>query len=150
MKIYECQCQKACFQTCVPSEDSDQLRICTVWSESFTWCILDSHGCKISSCREWSLWSNCADADLILHWAHMSESAYFSCCSSNVVIECCWIPTACFHWESWRNKKFCEKKPQQQHIFKYLQVWLSWFASCHKKRGLWNWYGQWQSRSVGL
>ena len=37
--------------------------------------ILDSRGCKVSSCGQRRLWSDCANAqaDLSLRWAHMSD-----------------------------------------------------------------------------
>ena len=39
---------------------------------------LHSQGCKISSCGQRRLWSDCAhaDADLSLHGSHMSEGVF--------------------------------------------------------------------------
>ena len=41
--------------------------------------ILDSQGCKVSSCRQRGPWADCADAqaDLNLRWAHTSEGSFF-------------------------------------------------------------------------
>ena len=38
----------------------------------------DSQDCKFSSCGQWRLWSDCADAqaDLSLRWAHLSEGTF--------------------------------------------------------------------------
>ena len=40
--------------------------------------ILDSQGCKVSSCRQQRLWSDCTDvqADQNLCWVHMSEGMF--------------------------------------------------------------------------
>ena len=38
--------------------------------------ILDSQGCKVSSCELRRLWSDCADADLSLRWAHIQEVTF--------------------------------------------------------------------------
>ena len=45
----------------------------------FNWRILDSQGCKVSSCGQRRLISDCADAqaDMSLRWAHMSNSTFF-------------------------------------------------------------------------
>ena len=43
----------------------------------FTERILDSQGCKVSSCGQRRLLSDCADgSDLSLRWAHMSEGTF--------------------------------------------------------------------------
>ena len=44
----------------------------------FAGSILDSQGCKVSSSRKQSLWSDCADAqaDLSIRWVHMSEGTF--------------------------------------------------------------------------
>ena len=40
--------------------------------------MLDSQGCKVTSCGQRRLLAYCmgAQADLSLHWAHMSEGTY--------------------------------------------------------------------------
>ena len=44
----------------------------------FISCILDSEGCKISSCGQWWLWSDCTDvqADLSLRWVHVRSNVF--------------------------------------------------------------------------
>ena len=61
--------------TCAPSEYSDQPAHSRSLIRIFTGRILYSQGSTVSSCRQWRLWSDCADAqtDLILRWAYMSE-----------------------------------------------------------------------------
>ena len=64
--------------TCAPREDSDQPAHSRSLIRIFTGCILDSQGCKDSSCGQRRLWSDCADAqaDLSLRWALMSEGMF--------------------------------------------------------------------------
>ena len=62
------------YGACTPYEDLDQ----PAHSRSLVriaWCILDSQGCKVSSCGQRRLWSDCADAqaDLSLRCAQISE-----------------------------------------------------------------------------
>ena len=45
------QRQKKRLRTCAPSEDSDQPAHSRSLIRIFTWCILDSQGCKVSSCE---------------------------------------------------------------------------------------------------
>ena len=54
------------------------LCICAV-IRIFTVHILDSQGCKVFSCGQRRLGSDCADAqaDLSLRWVHMSEGSFF-------------------------------------------------------------------------
>ena len=54
------------------------LGIHSIWSD-FNWCILVSQGCKVCSCGQWRLWSDCveAQADLNLRCAHTSEGTSF-------------------------------------------------------------------------
>ena len=65
-------------RTYAPSEDSDQTAHSRSLIRIFTGRILDSEGCKVSSCCQRRLWSDCADAqaDLILCWAHMAEGTF--------------------------------------------------------------------------
>ena len=66
---------KTYLRTCAPSEDSDQPVHSRSLIRIFTGHILDREGCKVSSCRQRRLWSDCADAqaDLSFRWAHISE-----------------------------------------------------------------------------
>ena len=54
------------------------LLIRAVWSVSSLGALFDSQNCKVSSCIQRRLWSDCADAqsDLSLLWAHMSEGTF--------------------------------------------------------------------------
>ena len=62
---FELQNHKTYLRTCTLSEDSDQ----TAHSRSLIWIfierILNSQGCKVSSCGQWRLRSDCADAQNI-------------------------------------------------------------------------------------
>ena len=63
---------------CAPSEDSDQPAHSRSLIRIFTVRILHSQGCKVSSCGQRRLKSDCADAqaDLSLRWAHMREGTF--------------------------------------------------------------------------
>ena len=52
---YELQCQKTYFRSCAPSEFSDQPAYLHSLIRTFTEYILDSQGCKVSSCRQLQL-----------------------------------------------------------------------------------------------
>ena len=58
--------------TCAPSEDSDQTAHSRSLIRIFTGRILDRQGCKVSSCGQRRLWSDCKDAqaELSLRWTH--------------------------------------------------------------------------------
>ena len=70
----------------IPSDMCTQQRF---WSamysrsliRTFTGCILDSQGCKVSLCWQCRLWSDCTDmqTDLSLHWAHVRWYAISHC-----------------------------------------------------------------------
>ena len=66
--------KKRTLQTCTPSEDSDHSAYSRSLIIIYTGRMLDkcSLGCKVSSCGQGRLWSNCANAqsDLSLRWAH--------------------------------------------------------------------------------
>ena len=66
-------------RTCAPSEYSDLPVQSHSWNRIVTVRILDSIGCKVSSCGQRRLWSDCADAqsDQSLRWAHMSEGTFY-------------------------------------------------------------------------
>ena len=72
---YYGQRQKTHLRICAPSEDSDQPALSRSLIRIFTGRILDSQDCKVSSCGQWRLWSDCADAqaDLRLRWARIPE-----------------------------------------------------------------------------
>ena len=59
---------------CAPSEDSDQPGHPPSLIRVFAVCSMGSWGLKVSSCGQWRLWSDWADAqaDLSLRWVHMS------------------------------------------------------------------------------
>ena len=63
---------------CVSSEDSDQTAHSRSLIRIFTGRILDSKGCKVSSCGHRRLWSDCADsqADLSLPYMHMLDGTF--------------------------------------------------------------------------
>ena len=67
--------QKKYLWICAHSEDSDQPARSRSLIRIITERILDSQGRKVSSYAQRRLWSDCvgAQADLSLHWAHMSE-----------------------------------------------------------------------------
>ena len=69
--------RKRTFRLCATSEDSDQPAHSRSLIRRFTGCILDSK-CKVSSCGQRRLRSDCTDAqaDLSLRWAHMSEDTF--------------------------------------------------------------------------
>ena len=73
--LLEPQRQKAYFQTCAPSEDSNQPAHSRSLIRIFIGRFLDSQWCKVYLSGQWRLWSDCANAqaDLSLRWAHMSE-----------------------------------------------------------------------------
>ena len=61
-------------RTCAPSKDSGQPADSCSLIQIFSECTLNSQGCKVSTCAQQILWSDCASAqsDLSLCWAHMS------------------------------------------------------------------------------
>ena len=69
--------------TCSPSEVSDQSAHSHSLIRIFTWCILDSQGCKRGQRR---LWLDCADAqiDLSLSWVHVSEGTFSNVAAHSV------------------------------------------------------------------
>ena len=71
--MYEQKSQKMYLRTCVPSEDSDQTAHLRSLIRIFTGLILESQGCKASSCIQWRLWSKSfhVHVDFDLRWAHM-------------------------------------------------------------------------------
>ena len=75
-----------------PSEESNPSVRSRSLIRIYTECILDSHGCKLSSCIQRRLWSDyvAVQADLSLRWAHISEGTF-----SQVTV----------HLFSWKNKK---------------------------------------------
>ena len=77
-KKKEPQRKKAYIRTCAPSEDSDQIACSAQSDQNLHWALLDSTGCRVSSCGQWRLWSDCVDAqaDLSLRWAHTSECTF--------------------------------------------------------------------------
>ena len=85
---YEPQLQKTYLLKSARSEDSDQpahLRS-LIWI--FTGRSLGSQGCKVSSCGQRRLWSDCADAqaDQSLRWTHMSEGTFFDIVAHNITM----------------------------------------------------------------
>ena len=58
--------------TCVPSKDLDQLTHSCSLIKIFTGHMLDSQGCKVSSCRQWKKLIRL----VCLCWAHMSEGMF--------------------------------------------------------------------------
>ena len=71
--LNEPQSPESYLRACAPSEDSDQPARSRRLIRIFAGHILDSQGCKVSSCGERRLWFDCADsqADLSLRWAHV-------------------------------------------------------------------------------
>ena len=65
--------EKAYLRPCAPSEDSDQPAHSSSLIRMYILRMLDSQGCKVSSCEQRRLRSDCANAqsDLSLRWAHM-------------------------------------------------------------------------------
>ena len=63
---------------CAPSEYSDQPAHSRSLIRIFTGRIFNSQGCKVSSCEQRRLRSDCADAqaDLSLRWAHTSDGTF--------------------------------------------------------------------------
>ena len=61
-----------------PSEDSDEPARSRSLIRIFLGRISDSRGCQVSSCGQRILWPDCtgAQADLSLHWVHMSEDTF--------------------------------------------------------------------------
>ena len=61
-----------------PSEGSDQPAHSCNLIRLFPGCVLDSQEWKVSSCGQWRLWSDCADAqaDLSLRLANISDSTF--------------------------------------------------------------------------
>ena len=80
---FELYRQKTYLRTCAPSEASDQTAHSRSLIRIFTVCTLESQGCKVSSCGQRRLRSNCANV-LGAHilWAHMSKCTFFSSCGS--------------------------------------------------------------------
>ena len=93
--LLDTQRQKTYLLVIAPSADSDQpAHSCT-----------DSQGCRVSSCGQRRLWSDCADAqaDLSLRWAHMSEGVFLTSIRTMAmmvaVLILCWFNK----WTSLRN-----------------------------------------------
>ena len=63
------------------------MRTCAQFDQNLHWACLDNQWCKVSSCGQRRLWSDCADgqADLSHRWAHMSEGT-FSHVTSHIVL----------------------------------------------------------------
>ena len=80
-----------------PAKTQFSLCIWTVWSV-FVWCSLDSQGFKASSCGQWRLWPDCADAqaDLSLRWTLMWRM--FSSCAGSF----CYNIKPRFAVENWK------------------------------------------------
>ena len=76
--VSEPQRQNAYLRTCALSEDSDLPAHSNSLIRTVTGRILDSQGCKVSSCEQRKRWSDCADAlvDLSFRRAHMSEGNF--------------------------------------------------------------------------
>ena len=74
----EPQRPKMYLRTCAASEDSDQPAHSRSLIRILSGRILDSQGCKVSSCGQRRLWSDCADAqaDLSLRLEHISEGTF--------------------------------------------------------------------------
>ena len=70
--------QKSHFGTCTPTEDSYQPAHSRSLIKSFPGRILDSQGCKASSCGQRRLKPGCADAQagMSLRWADISEGTF--------------------------------------------------------------------------
>ena len=79
-------------RTCAPCEDSDQPAHLRSLIKIFAVRILDGQECKVSSCGQRRLKSDCADAqsDLNLRWAHISESISFLSLQVTKFIEYDW------------------------------------------------------------
>ena len=77
MYIYEPKRHKTNLRECASNEDSIQPTNSRKLIRIFRR-ILDSHGCKISSCGQRRLKSDCTDAqsDLSLRWTHMSKGTF--------------------------------------------------------------------------
>ena len=75
----------------------------------FTGRILDSLGCKVSSCGQRRLWSDCVDAqaDLSLCWAHMSSGTFSHVAAGILVI----------HYYVYKIKKPSLKFQYPQHFY---------------------------------
>ena len=78
MTKYLSQRQNTYLRKSAPGEDSDQLAHMKCIIRIITRRFLDSEGCKVSSCGERRLPSDCADAqsDESLRWAHMSKGTF--------------------------------------------------------------------------
>ena len=100
---FEPQRQNAYLQTCAPSEDSDQPAHSRSLIKIFSMRTFDSQGCKVSPCGQRRLWLVCTDAqaDLCIHWPHISENT-LSDWSSQLVLSRCHI-VAKTYLEVWRQ-----------------------------------------------
>ena len=76
--IIEPHRQNTYIRTHAPSHASDQPEHSRSLIRIFTERFLESQGWRVSSCRQWRLWSDCADAqaDLSHRCAHMSEGKF--------------------------------------------------------------------------
>ena len=73
---FEPQRQKTYLQTVASSEDSGQTEHLHSLIGSFTGRLCDIQGCNASSSGQRRLWSDCADAQADLRWAHMSKGTF--------------------------------------------------------------------------
>ena len=109
--LFEPQRQKRYHWAWVSSEDSDELAHTARLIRIFTVRILNSQGCKVSSCGQWRPWSDCAKAlaDLSLRWAHEAEGMV--------------LLVAAHFWERLPNRQQRQHTSFRQSGFLLLPTW---------------------------
>ena len=101
-----------------PSEDSDQPALSRSLIRIFTRRYLDSQWCKVSSCGQRRLWSDCADAqaDLSLRWALMSVSTFSHVATVIMIGMLCSMKLDSFHANYFFQEVFFVKWKWVQRI----------------------------------
>ena len=111
---------------CAPSEDSDQYGHPPSLIRVFAVRSMGSSGPKLSSCGQWRLWSEWADAqaDLSLRWAHMP---FCSFCHKAAHIRFSLGTASCKSRPQSLTSSKCKK-----HVQLYFVKWLTniWTSSC--------------------
>ena len=82
----ESQCQKKYHRTYTPTEDSDQPVPSHSLIRIHTGCILDSQGCKVSTCAQWILNRLRACAGWIVFVERKCQKLHFSCYGPGVLL----------------------------------------------------------------
>ena len=91
ISIHESPRQKTYIRTCAPGEDSDQPAhsLFAQPDQNFHWCILNTRGRNVSSCRQRRFQSDCADScSLVIFFTRriLQECKVSSCEQTKILI----------------------------------------------------------------